>query len=150
MSMELVLVKILELILYVNQIDFRQVDLRRTYYTSSQIEIAKRTHDIILSDLSVRHTAKQLAKQFDISESSLKNYFRSVYGCGYLEYQQKVRMEKAAQMLRNGNEKVSDIAGAVGFSTQAKFGAAFKECYGVAPLEYRRTQKLNCDKSEEG
>lgn len=45
-----------------------------------------------MSDLSVRFTAKDLANEYGISETSLKNYFRSVYGCGYAEYQQKARM----------------------------------------------------------
>ena len=150
MCIELILVKIIELILYINQLDFSQSELRRTYYTFSQIEIAKRTHDIILSDLSVRHTAKNLAEKFGISETSLKNYFRSVYGCGYSEYQQTVRMQKAADLLKNSNEKVSDIAAKVGFATQTKFGIAFKECYGLTPLEYRRKENLNSDNYEEG
>ena len=150
MCIELILVKIIELILYINQLDFSQSELRRTYYTFSQIEIAKRTHDIILSDLSVRHTAKNLAEKFGISETSLKNYFRSVYGCGYSEYQQTVRMQKAAELLKNSNEKVSAIAAQVGFATQTKFGIAFKECYGLTPLEYRRKENLNSDNYEEG
>ena len=142
LRMELFLLKIAELLYYLEWFSFDQSDLRRTYYTPSQIEIAKRTHEIITSDLSVRYTARQLAEQFGISESSLKNYFSSVYGCGYAEYQHTARMRKAAELLANTENKVAEIAAAVGFSTQTKFGAAFKECYGVTPLEYRRKQKL--------
>ena len=142
LCMELFLLKISELLYYLEQFSFDQSDLRRTYYTPSQIEIAKRTHEIIVSDWSVRYTAKQLAERFGVSESSLKNYFSSVYGCGYAEYQHAARMRRAAKLLSDTESKVAEIAAAVGFSTQAKFGAAFKECYGVTPLEYRRTQRL--------
>jgi len=30
----------------------------------------------------------------------------------------------------------------VGVATQAKFGAAFKECFGITPLEFRRRMRL--------
>lgn len=121
---------------------FRKKLTPKTYCTASQVEIAKKTMKIIMSDLSVRFTARDLAKDFGISETSLKNYFRSVYGCGYAEHQQIARMKKAARLLEDTEDKVSEIGQAVGFATQAKFGAAFKECFGVTPLEYRRRSRL--------
>ena len=47
-----------------------------------------------------------------------------------------------AIILEETEDKVADIGQAVGFATQAKFGAAFKECFGVTPLEYRRRSRL--------
>ncbi len=142
---DLIFIKCIELLTYLSKLDFEQAQLKRTYYTVAQVEIAKRTKETITSDLSVRYTAKELADRFGISETSLKNYFRSVYGCGYAEYQQIARMEKAAQMLDETNEKIADISMAVGFTTQAKFGAAFKACFGVTPMEYRRLKRLKQD-----
>ena len=140
---DLIYVKCVELLMYLSKLDFEQAQLKRTYYTASQVEIAKKTKEILTSDLTRRFTARELAGQFGVSETSLKNYFRSVFGCGYAEYQQTLRMRTAAALLRDTDEKIAAIAGAVGFATQAKFGAAFKECYGVTPLEYRRQGKLN-------
>ena len=139
---ELLLLKCLEMISLLSQMDFGIASIRRTYCTASQVEIAKKTMKIIMSDLSVRFTARDLAKDFGISETSLKNYFRSVYGCGYAEYQQIARMKKAARLLEDTEDKVAEIGQAVGFATQAKFGAAFKEYFGVTPLEYRRRSRL--------
>ena len=96
---ELLLLKCLEMISLLSQMDFGIASIRRTYCTASQVEIAKKTMKIIMSDLSVRFTARDLAKDFGISETSLKNYFRSVYGCGYAEHQQIARMKKAARLL---------------------------------------------------
>ncbi|MCR5390726.1 MAG: AraC family transcriptional regulator [Lachnospiraceae bacterium] len=139
---ELTLLLCLEAFSLLSHMDFSKEVTRRTYCTASQAEIAKRTREKIMSDLSVRYTARELAKSFGVSETSLKNYFRSVYGCGYAEYQQTVRMEKAARLLEETEDKVAVIGQAVGFATQAKFGAAFKEFFGVTPLEYRRGKKL--------
>lgn len=138
----LLYIKCTELLTYLAHLDFGQVQVKRTYYSESQVEIAKRAKELICSDLSRRHTARELAERFGVSETSLKNYFRSVYGCGYAEFQQSARMEKAAEMLRSTENKLADIGLKVGFSTQAKFSAAFKACFGVTLLEYRRKCKL--------
>ena len=139
---ELISLKCIELLTYLTKLDFEQVQTKRTYYTASQAEIAKRVKLLICSDLSVRYAARDLAERFGVSETSLKNYFRSVYGCGYAEFQQNARMEKAAELLKKTDQKIADIGLIVGFATQAKFGVAFKSCFGVAPLEYRRQHRL--------
>lgn len=140
---ELISLKCMELLTYLTKSDFEQVTVRRPYYTASQTAIAKRVKELICSDLSVRYAARELAERFGVSETSLKNYFRSVYGCGYADFQQRVRMEKAAELLKKTEQKIADIALTVGFVTQAKFGAAFKAYFGVPPLEYRRQHRLD-------
>ena len=70
-----------------------------------------------MSDLSVRFTAKDLANEYGISETSLKNYFRSVYGCGYAEYQQKARMQRSCELLAKTDLKVTEIGQTVGYAT---------------------------------
>ena len=144
---ELISLKCMELLTYLTKLEFKQANIRRTYYTASQTKIAKRVKELICSDLSIRYSARDLAGRFGVSETSLKNYFRSVYGCGYAKFQQNVRMEKAAELLKETEQKIVDIGLTVGFVTQAKFGAAFKACFGVTPLEYRRQHRLGEEKS---
>ena len=139
---ELISLKCMELLIYLTKLDFEQGAVRRTYYTASQTKIAKRVKELICSDLSIRYAARDLAERFGVSETSLKNYFRSVYGCGYAKFQQNIRMKKAAELLTGTEQKIVDIALTVGFVTQAKFGAAFKAYFGVTPLEYRRQHRL--------
>ena len=50
----------------------------------------------------------------------------------------KHRMEKAAQLLRETDLPVAEVARQVGYESQSKFTAAFKEQYGQLPKEYRR------------
>jgi len=143
---ELIALKCRELLTYLTKLDFEPVTIRRTYCTASQTKVAKKVKELICFDLSIRYAAKDLAERFGVSETSLKNYFRSVYGCGYAVFQQKVRMEKASELLKETEQKIADIALTVGFATQAKFGAAFKAYSGVTPLEYRRLQRLGEEK----
>jgi len=146
---EIIFLKCMELMVYLTKLDLNQPQINRTYYTASQVGIAKKVKDLICSDLSVRLSAKSLAERFGVGETSLKNYFRSVYGCGFAEFQQTARMEKAATMLKETDERIADIGLAVGFASQPKFGAAFKSCYGVTPLEYRRMNKLEAEDRNE-
>lgn len=111
---------------------------KREYFTRSQAEIAKKTMEIISADLSQRHPAEQLASQFGISVTSLKNYFKGVYGIGYGQYQKDIRMKEAARLLKCTRQPVGQISEEVGFSNQSKFGKAFKDYWNLTPLEYRR------------
>ena len=115
----------------------------RRYYPHQQTEIAKTVHDSIVSDLSVRHSAAELAAQFGISETSLKAYFRNVYGYSFRDFQQKVRMEKAMELLTQTNDSLDTIAHKVGFSGQSKFTQAFRNYAGCTPITYRKKDGKN-------
>ncbi len=112
-----------------------------TYFTRSQIAIVKEAEALILSDLSRRITAKELADRFGVSESSFKFYMKGILGDSYLNYFRKKRMEKAAELLESTTLKVIEIANMVGYENQGKFAKVFAEVYGVPPLEFRRLSK---------
>lgn len=112
-----------------------------TYFTRSQIAIVKEAESLILSDLSKRITAKEMADRFGISESSFKLYVKGILGDSYLSYFRKKRMEKAAELLESTSLKVIEIANAVGYENQGKFAKVFAEEYGTSPLEFRRLSK---------
>ncbi len=112
-----------------------------TYFTRSQIAMVKEAEALILSDLTRRITAKELADRFGVSESSFKFYVKGILGDSYLNYFRKKRMERAAQLLESTNLKVIEIASAVGYENQGKFAKVFAGIYGVSPLEFRRLSK---------
>lgn len=111
------------------------------YFTRSQIAIVREAEALILSDLSRRFTARELADRFGISESSFKFYVKGILGDSYLAYFRKKRMEKAAELLESTNLKVIEITNAVGYENQGKFARVFAEAYGVSPLEFRRLSR---------
>ena len=110
----------------------------RTFFTEIQVHIAKEVEKIITADLSEHYPAHQLASKFSISETSMKNYFRGVFGQNISVYLREIRMKKAAELLKNTNLPVSKIAEQVGYMNQSKFAAVFKKHLGMSPLEYRR------------
>ena len=116
---------------------------RIQYFTLSQVAIAKEVHSILLSDLSQNHTARELAERFQIGETSLKNYFRGVFGENLSVWLRKARMRRAAELLRDTELRVAEIAAQVGYENQSKFAAVFARQFGCSPLEYRRRVRLD-------
>lgn len=119
-----------------------------TYFTKSQIEITRRIEAMISADLSRPRTVGELARQFAVSESSVKNYFRGVYGQSIAQYLQQRRMEQAAALLSSTRLPVVEVAAQVGYESQSKFSAAFRRKYGSTPLEYRRARNLPAQNAE--
>ena len=116
---------------------------RIRYFTRSQVTIAKEVRSILLSDLSQNHTARKLAERFQIGETSLKNYFRGVFGENLSVWLREARMRQAAELLRDTDLRVADIAEQVGYENQSKFAAVFVKEYSCPPLEYRRRARLD-------
>lgn len=112
-----------------------------TYFTRSQIAMAKEAETLILIDLKTRITAKELAERFSVSESSFKFYVKGILGDSYLNCFRKKRMEKATELLETTNLKVIEIASAVGYENQGKFAKVLADNYGVSSPEFRRLSK---------
>lgn len=108
------------------------------FLTQGQYNIVYDCEKRLTADLSRRRSIEEMAKDYKISPSSLKNYFRQVYGSSISQYVQAKRMEKASVLLNEGHCSVMEIAEHVGYENQSKFSAAFKKYTGYAPLEYKK------------
>lgn len=109
--------------------------------TTGQVEIAKQVMGMVTKDLSQHISVESLAAMFEISPSSVKNYFRGVYGKNISVYLREKRMSAAALALSDSKRPVAEIASAVGYENASKFSAAFKNFFGESPLEYRRQNR---------
>lgn len=113
-----------------------------SFYTSIQVEIAKKAEQILTADLKQHIPMKQIARQFGVSETSLKNYFRGVYGKNVSNYLRDLRMSIAEKLLAETKLPISEIASRVGYTKQGKFAEVFRQYFQMNPLEYRRAKKL--------
>ena len=83
-------------------------------------------------------TIEELTHLYPINPTTLKEVFKDVYGTSIAAHLKKHRMEKAAQLLRETDLPVAEVARQVGYESQSKFTAQFKRAYGLPPTEYRR------------
>lgn len=130
--------KVLELLVCLSVAEAEDAKTGSTYFGKSKIEKTRAVHSLISQDLEHDHTIEELALEFGISRTALKECFKSLYGKPIHKWLREYRMDRAREYLTEHPEmSISEIAAAVGYSSQAGFGAVFKELCGMTPGEYR-------------
>jgi len=71
------------------------------------------------------------------SAGNLSRLFRQHHGVSFQAYLQKLRLEKAAELLRTTKLPVTSIARRVGYRDVSRFGQHFKRLYDLSPANYR-------------
>lgn len=83
-------------------------------------------------------TVSALAEKAAMSRSMFSNRFTAVVGVPPLRYLTRWRLTLAADSLRGGTVKVTDVAHAAGYGSEAAFSRAFKQEFGYSPSETHR------------
>lgn len=78
------------------------------------------------------------AQMCHLSVSRFSHRFRTVFGEAPHAYLNRLRIEKAKEILCDTDYSMSEIAEMVGFSDQNYFGRIFKKYTGMSPLRYSR------------
>jgi len=112
-------------------------DKEAVYLTKGQMNLARAVYSRLTKDISVHIPMRELAAEFNVSESSLKKYFKIMFAMNVSDYMRGIRLKKAARLLTETELSVFDIAARCGFTNQGRFAKLFKEYYGMRPLEYR-------------
>ena len=110
-------------------------------FTAQQVETVRRMHDELLQHPEQRPTIEELSRRCLMNPTTLKAAFKAVYGDSLAAHMKEHRLEKAAELLRRGDESVAEIAAAVGYDSASRFSAAFRERYHMLPTEYRKQLK---------
>lgn len=87
---------------------------------------------------------KEIAKNMNLSESSLQNLFNNGCPITIHEYIVKRRMSLASHNLIESDEKIINIAQKYGYNADS-FRVTFKKIYGLTPKEYRERGILQKD-----
>lgn len=80
---------------------------------------------------------KQLTEVTNVSESQLNRMYQRAFQLAPMERVTAIRMEQAAQLLRNPSQSVTNVALQVGYQSMSAFLQQFKKKYGVSPKEYQ-------------
>jgi AraC-like DNA-binding protein len=130
-------VKALDLFLYLARMEFAPRN-ELTEYPPEQVAIVREIHSQLLRHMERRSTIEELSKQYLINPTTLKSVFKAVYGASLAAHIKEHRMEQAAKMLRETDMSIAAIAQAVGYESQSKFTAAFKNRFAALPTAYRK------------
>lgn len=77
-----------------------------------------------------------LAKMSNIGETYYRSIFLAVFHMPPARYIQKIRVDKAKELLVSSKKSVEEIAVATGFANASYFCKVFKSTVGLTPLEF--------------
>jgi signal transduction histidine kinase/DNA-binding response OmpR family regulator len=80
-----------------------------------------------------------ISQKLGISRASLYNRLKALTDMGANEYVNKLRIEKAMELLRKNELNITEIAEYTGFSTSRYFSTIFKKYTGITPTQYKES-----------
>ncbi|HEY4543444.1 MAG TPA: AraC family transcriptional regulator [Tissierellaceae bacterium] len=96
-------------------------------------DTVKYIHDNLDKDL----TLENVANEVHVSKNYLSLLFSKFVGLSFSDYINKLRIEKAKTLLKNGNLNLIDVALECGFNSQSYFCSVFKKFEKISPKKYQ-------------
>jgi AraC-like DNA-binding protein len=101
-------------------------------------EQVQRAIALMRAEPALRWTVSSLARRVGLSRPAFARRFGAATGTSPLRYLTRLRMQRAAELLRGTELGLARIAQQVGYSSEFAFNRAFKRVYRVAPGGFRR------------
>lgn len=95
-------------------------------------------NDNYMKDISLEYCADQI----HISPYTLSRGFKQITGLNFVDYLMNIRLEKAKQLLRDTDMKISEVAENVGYQ-HSYFNRLFKKHESITPSQYREKARRN-------
>lgn len=92
----------------------------------------------ITDNVAQTYTAADIAADLGMSESRFSRFFRRTTGNTYTNFVNRVRINRACQLLMSSDAYITTICYEVGFNNVANFNRRFLEIKGVTPSEFRK------------
>ncbi|MDF2882622.1 MAG: btr 2 [Clostridiaceae bacterium] len=103
------------------------------YSVSLKIEnIIKYMHE----NINGRLTLTELAQRVQLSPTYLSKVFKDNTGYSLIGFFNKMKIDKAKDLIIEGNKKIKEAAHEVGFSDEFYFSRIFKKIEGISPAEF--------------
>lgn len=101
----------------------------------------QRVIEILNEPSNLNISTKTLYSSVGSSMPVLLKQFKEQTGYTIVGYRNMKKLEQAANMLRNTDKKIIDIAYELHYESLSYFLRSFKKEFGITPTEYRKTHK---------
>jgi len=91
----------------------------------------------------------QIADYFDMNITYLSTFFKDKTGLNLLSYIQKVRLNRAKELLKTTDLTLEEISKMVGINNSVSLTRLFKKYESVTPAVYRKESRCHSDASKE-
>lgn len=113
-------------------------------------EFIERLHTEIESHIAeLDFSIDNIAETMFMSRSSFYRKIKSISGMSPSDYLKMIRLNKAAELIIEGNLSISEICEQVAFSSSSYFAKCFKTQFGVLPKDYTTERHKGTNPSNE-
>ncbi len=87
-----------------------------------------------------RHlTAEEIANELQISPAHLSRVFKAVTGCGLVEYNNRLKLQLAKQLLETRDIPLREVAAQIGITDEKYFSRLFKKYTGMTAGAFKKS-----------
>ena len=105
--------------------------------SSSIVQQVEQIHRYMERSYHENITLTALAEQYHMDASYLSRIFSQKYGETIIAFLTRIRMEKAAELMKDQDKKLETISFLVGYDDYNYFSRVFRKKMGCSPREYR-------------
>ncbi len=113
------------------------------YFEEQSLELVLSVQKKFEENFGLYYTLEDLAREYNISISSLSHQFKRITGMSVMGYLLSCRMANAKNLLAKTNLSISEIVENCGFSDNSNFSRTFKMLNGISPSEFRNKYKTD-------
>ncbi|SDE07441.1 Helix-turn-helix domain-containing protein [Paenibacillus sp. UNCCL117] len=116
----------------------RETEARKQPYTTTIQKVIAFMEAAYMEGISLQ----QAADVAHLNKTYLSELFKKETGISFNDYLTQIRIEKAKELLRSGEDTVSMLAERVGYPDGSYLTKVFKKLTGMTPLEYRQASLI--------
>lgn len=124
-----------------HQPDMMLLDVQMPLKTGIEHPLVTMAQEYIREHYTENLSLSQVAEKLGVSNGYLSTLLNQNMGCGFVDYLNQIRIDRACCYLRQSYLKNYEIAYKVGFQDEKYFSKVFKKVIGMTPKEYRMGSK---------
>lgn len=123
---------------------YRQLPMTLPHLEQDEAEMVLRIQQQFAEEFSISYSLEQLARDYNVSPSTLSHRFKEVTGVSVMDYLLSCRLTAAKNYLIGTTLSVGEIVELCGFSDNSNFSRTFKKQTGLSPRAFRQVFNSSC------
>ncbi len=118
--------------------ELRNISLMKEFLNkSTDDDLVKQMLEFINTNYKHKIVIQDLVDHFNYSETFLNKRFKDAVGTTFIEYLNRYRIQKALELINEGETSTQEIAYQCGIGDYKYFNVVFRKYVGCSPKEYR-------------
>ncbi|MBT8301712.1 MAG: response regulator [Maribacter sp.] len=115
-----------------------KIDPKKVTVTSMDEKFVAKLKELLENNYDdTSFNVPEMQKALAMGKTQLHRKIKSITGQSPGELLRNFRLRRAAQLIKEGDDDISQIAYSVGFNSLSYFSKRFKESFGIPPSEFR-------------